>query len=285
MFVSDRIVFVELQKTGCTHIRKLLKEIVGGELIDKHNQVDSGLFSGGRFFLGSVRNPWDWYVSNWAYGCDGKGSVFHNVTTEGWRGRGRGWRRHPYQTLADFLQSRPNKHSREWQRTYRDANDPGAFRQWLHMLHDETYWPDLGEAYWRFPSNRFAGLLTYRYMKLFTCKKGGMGALRAVSTQEQLAEHERKCCFIDYFVRNELLEADLLEALKLANIPVPQRTADEIMVRPKTNMSSKKHAARHYYDSESEKLVGDRERFIVEKFGYLAPSARADDRQAEAPAA
>jgi hypothetical protein len=279
MFVSDRIVFVELQKTGCTHIRRLLKEIVGGELIDKHNQAAPRLFTGDRFFLGSIRNPWDWYVSHWAYGCDGKGTVFFNVTTEGWRGRGRGWKKHPYQTLADFLQSRPNRHAQEWRRTYRDANDPGAFRQWLHMLHDEAYWPDLGEGYWKCPLSRFAGLLTYRYMKLFTCKEGDLGALKAVSTPEQLAAHEKNRCFIDYFVRNERLESDLLDALALAHVDVAQETLAEIRSRPKTNTSSKKHGAKYYYDSASEDLVGRRERFIVEKFGYLAPGAGACDRR------
>jgi hypothetical protein len=282
MFVSDSIVFVELQKTGCTHIRRLLKEIVGGELIDKHDQAARRLFDGERFFLGSIRNPWDWYVSNWAYGCDGKGTVFFNVTTEGWRSRGRGWKKHPCRTLVDILQSRPNRHAQEWRRTYRNANDPGAFRQWLHMLHDETYWPDVGEAYWQFPCSRFAGLLTYRYMKLFTCKEGELGALRAISTPEQLAEHEGKRCFIDYFIRNERLEPDLLDALQHTRIPMAPRTAAEIMARPKTNASSKKHAARYYYDDETERLVGARERFVVGKFGYLPPSVRADERHAAA---
>jgi hypothetical protein len=55
---------------------------------------------------------------------------------------------------------------------------------------------------------------------------------------------------------------------------VPQRFVTELTARPKTNTSSKKRGARYYYDDETEKLVGDRDRFIVEKFGYLAPSAR-----------
>jgi len=283
MFVSDRIVFVELQKTGCTHIRKLLKEIVGGELIDKHNQAGSHLFTGDRFFLGSIRNPWEWYVSHWAYGCDGKGTVYYNVTTEGWRGRGRGWKKHPVQTLADLLQSRPNRHAQAWRRTYRDANDPGAFREWLHMLHDPAYRSDIGEGYWKWPASRFAGLLTWRYMKLFTCREGGLGTLKSIATPEQLAGHESGECFIDCFVRNERLESDLLDALARADIVVPPATVEAIRLRPKTNASSKKHAAQYYYDAATEKLVGDREKLIVEKFGYLAPGAGACGRRVTAP--
>lgn len=274
MFVSDRIVFLELQKTGCTHIRKLLKDLVGGELVDKHDQASPRLFKGDKFFLGSIRDPWAWYVSKWAFGCDGKGAVFNNVTKEGLRIRGRGWKAHPYLRLVDLLESRPNRHAQEWRRTYKDANDPGAFRAWLHMLHDPAYWPDIGEGYWKCGLSQFAGLLTYRYMKLFTCKRGELGELRAVATPAQLAEHERNRCFIDYFVRNEQLESDLLEALRLANLPVSQGAIDEIMSRPKTNTSSKKHGADYYYDDETEKLVGEREALIIGKFGYTAPSGR-----------
>lgn len=274
MFVSDRIVFMELQKTGCTHIRNLLKDLVGGQFVERHNQVDPHLFTDDRFYLGSVRDPWEWYVSVWAYSCDRKGDHYSNVSTTGIRLRDRGWKLHPLSLLIETLQSRPNWHAEQWKRTFRDVDDAGAFREWLHMLHDETYLPDVGEGYWRCALNRFAGFLTYRYMRVFTCKKGELGNLRTISTPEQLAEHERKNCFIDYIIRNEQLESDLLEALKRTQVDVPERAAAEMMSRPRTNTSSKKRGSRYYYDAETEKLVGDRDRFIVDKFGYLAPSAR-----------
>lgn len=274
MFVSDKIVFMELQKTGCTHIRNLLKEIVGGKFVERHIQADPRLFTDGRFFLGSVRDPWEWHVSLWAYGCDTRGDFFSNVTTKGIRIRDRGWRLHPYSTLVEYLGSRPNRHAEQWKRTFRDVNDAGAFRQWLCMLHDEAYWADVGEGYWRYPLNRFAGLLTYRYLKVFACKKGELENLKAVSTPEQLAEHERQHCFIDYFIRNESLESDLLAALEFTKFDVPPAMAAGMTSRPRTNTSSRKHGSRHYYDAEAEKLVGDRDRLIVDKFGYLAPSSR-----------
>ncbi len=274
MFVSDKIVFMELQKTGCTHIRNLLKEIVGGKFVERHIQADPSLFTNGRSFLGSVRDPWNWHVSLWAYGCDGRGDFYSNVTTKGVRIRDRGWKLHPYSTLVEYLECRPNRHSEEWKRTFRDVNDAGAFRQWLHMLHDETYWADVGEGYWRSGLSRFAGLLTYRYMKIFSSKKGELGRLRAVSTPEQLMEYEKNNCFIDYFIRNENLESDLLGALEFTKFEVPPEVAAGMKSRPKTNTSSKKHGPRYYYDAETEKLVGDRDRLIVEKFGYLPPSLR-----------
>lgn len=274
MFVSDKIVFMELQKTGCTHIRNLLKEIVGGEFVERHIQADPRLFTGDRSFLGSVRDPWDWHVSLWAYGCDSRGDFYDNVATSGIRIRKRGWKRHPWSTLIEYLQCRPNRHAEQWKRTFRDVDDAGAFREWLYMLHDETYWPDVGEGYWRSGMSRFAGLLTYRYMKIFACRKGELDALWAVSTPAQLARYEREHCFIDHFIRNEKLEPDLLAALELMDVEVPRRIADSMMSRRKTNTSSRKRGPGYYYDAATERLVGDRERFIVGKFGYVTPAAR-----------
>jgi hypothetical protein len=122
--------------------------------------------------------------------------------------------------------------------------------------------------------NRFAGLLTYRYMKIFTCRKGELDNLRSISTPGQLAAHEREHCFIDHFIRNERLESDLLDALQSMKVEIPDGVAAGMMSRPRTNTSSKRHGPEYYYDAETEKLVGDRDRLIVDKFGYLAPSAR-----------
>lgn len=274
MFVSDRIVFLELQKTGCTHIRNLLEELVGGELVGKHNQAGPDLFSGDRFFLGSVRDPWDWYISLWAYGCDRKGTVFGNVTKKGLKVKGRGWKTNPYSAFRELLQSSPNRSPDKWKRTYQDVSDPGAFREWLHMMHDKDCLPDVGEGYRQSVLGRVAGLLTYRYMRLFACRKGEPDGLHALSTFDQLAEHERKNCFIDHFIRNENLESDLLAGLKQAGFKIPGETESEIASRPRTNTSSRKYGADYYYDRGTEALIADRDRLVVEKFGYVAPSRR-----------
>lgn len=274
MFVSDRIVFLELQKTGCTHIRNLLQELVGGELVGKHNQAEPGLFTGNRFFLGSVRDPWDWYISLWAYGCDRKGVVFGTVTKKGLRIKGRGWKVNPYAAFLDLAASRPNRNTEKWKRTYKDVGDPGAFREWLHMMHDKDCLPDVGDGYSRSALGRVAGLLTYRYLKLFTCRKDESDEVHALSTFERLAEHESRRCFIDHFIRNEHLEPDLIEGLKLAGCTLPTETESGMTSRPRTNTSSRKKGPDYYYDQETEALVAERDRLIVGKFGYTAPSAR-----------
>jgi len=271
MFVSDKVVFIELHKTGCTHIRNLLAELLGGEFVGKHNQVDASLLAQGKVVLGSVRDPWDWYVSLWAYGCDRKGLIFGNVTRGGMKFRGHGWRADPYSALRELLASRPNRNAGKWSRTYRDVNDAGAFREWLHMMHDETYRSDFGEGYGRSRASRVAGLYTYRYAKLFSCLKDQSAKLDAVSTFDELAAHDREHCFVDHFIRNENLESDLFHALVVSGFDISNDHKARILGRARTNTSSRRTGAEYYYDHATQRLVAERDRLVTEKFGYLPP--------------
>ena len=266
MFISDKFCFLELHKTGCTHIRNILNELFDGELIGKHNQAYPELFSGKRVFLGSVRDPWGWYTSLWGYGCDNKGVVFQNVTRYDPH-RELGWVSNPFAV--------PSENPREWMDTYKNINDAGAFRAWLRMMNDANYFTDIGEGYGLCSVNRVAGFTTYRYLKLFCTKLGEQEKLNRLFTFEQIKNYENDNCFIDRFIRIESLEDDLFRVLEESGVKIPSNIKSEILEQPKTNISSRKHGSEFYYDIESENLVAERERLIIEKFGYVAPSLRA----------
>lgn len=250
MFVSEKIVFIELHKTGCTHILGILKELLDGELIGKHNQASPDLFTEGRVFLGSVRDPWEWYTSLWAYGCDKKGLLYYRLT---WRSDDR----------------------KKWRNTYRDVNDANAFREWLSMIHDPRYANDIGEGYSNCSVNRFCGLMTFRYLNLFCIKLGESEKLNELSSFEKIKDYEGRNCFINHFIRNENLVNDLFLGLENFGQPISNEIKLTAMSKPKTNSSSRKHAPEYYYDIASEQLIAQRERVIIEKFKYQAPSLMA----------
>jgi hypothetical protein len=249
VFISDQFAFLELHKTGCTHIRKILNELLDGELVGSHNQAHSELFTGKRKFLGSIRDPWEWYLSLWAFGCDKKGGVFNQT----------------YQS----------ENSMEWQDTYKNVHDAEAFRKWLHMMNDVDYLADLGEGYCDRRISRIAGLMTYRYLILFCTKRGNMEKLNELSTLEQIKEYDKNNCFIDHFIQNETLEADLFHVIETYDPRIPGDMKSKLLSRPRTNTSTERAEPEYYYDIESENLVTQRESLIHEKFGYVAPSVKA----------
>lgn len=271
MFISDRLVFIELHKTGCSHIRKVLSDALDGKVVGKHNQVPADLFTERRSFVGSIRNPWDWYVSLWAFGCDGKGGLRHRIApSSGSSGlRGLGWRSNPVSALIRLLKRSNN--TKAWQAAYRDSNDPNAFREWLHMMHDESYMQDIGEGYSNSALRHAAGLLTYRYLKLFSTREGEESRLNDLSTRSLIEAWDAEQTFVETFIRMEALEADIFRVLEDHDDTFTEERQSIIKALPKTNTSSRKRDLTNYYDPDTVALVAEREQLIIKNFGYTAP--------------
>lgn len=249
-----------------------MNDLLKGRFVNKHNQLDADVTLRDRAILGSVRDPWEWYTSLWAYGCDSKGAIFNRVTGEKRSGyRGLGWKTNPLFALKTLLLKNKKK-SAKWRRTYQDVDDPGAFREWLFMVHDRDYWDDLGDDYGKYQISSVGGLLTFRYLKLFCCKIDETKKLSSIRTFEELVQFERKSCMVEHFIRNEELESDLIETLTYLKIPISPKQRNRIMSASKTNRSSRRFGPKYFYDQESESLVLSRERLIVEKFHYTPPS-------------
>lgn len=290
MFISKDLVFVELQKTGCTHIRKLLSDIVGGSLDGKHNYPIPELMEINRPFVGSIRNPWELYVSLWAFGCDQKGGLYERATRP--RCIGFGKIVHPgkiyYQATAPHCRWGINVRKKiryipkvfwnemvrapdKWKSCYTYADDAHGFRKWLHRIHNSAFRFDFGEGYGFSPIHKFAGLLTYRYLSLF-CRNNEQLFTKKILSYDLLKDFEKENLYISHFIRNENLEDDLIKILISCGVDLTEDQKREVFGAQKTNISSRGYGADYYYDNETMELVNARERFIIEKFGYTPPA-------------
>ena len=273
MFVKNDLVYLETQKTGGTHIRRLMKRYIGGDVIGKHNRPTEE--QAGKFIFGSIRNPWDWYVSLWAYGVAGKGAVRHRCTSGIDfsyynqmlpRAMGKKWL-----TPVEYLVSLyfdAVKPKDEWLATYADSGSPELFRKWLRLMLDTRRRFDIGEGYGFSPLSQHAGLLTYRYFRLFTLGDDVFKE-RRLGSYEGLASFDAEKSIASAMIKTESLEEDFIRVLDLAGYTLSEDQVRAIRQKNdgKTNVSNRKSAA-YYYDAESEELVGRKERYIIEKYGY-----------------
>jgi hypothetical protein len=274
MLISEKLIFVELQKTGSTHIKNLLKKLVGGENDGKHNVPTPEMLDSGRKFIASVRDPWSWYLSLWSYGCLQKGELYERLTNEKkWRkllekddlkaepDEGEG-SKGKSKTLPDHFN--PERAKTFW---YADPDNAEAFREWLQaVLVTQPLRKVLETGYGKSPISKAGGLMTFRYFTL--CTRNGENVDKAVCTMDALRKYDNENCFVSHFVRNESLAEDLIRALEGSGIELGDEQKKAIRGAKKTNVSSRPHGPDHYYDEASVQLVGRREKFIIEKFGY-----------------
>jgi len=279
MVVLDKLVYLQLHKTACSHIARLLVGCLQGKQEGKHNRLSE--IPPDKYILGSIRNPWDWYVSLWAFGANGKGMIRERLLR-------------PASTLKTYLyaikkeikerKSFP-RHAllswysvlrqdvRIWKHAYADPESPEAFRLWLHQLLNVENRYLLGERYGESPISRFGGLLSYRYAWFYWRDIQMLYQSRHLRSMEDLIRLDAQENILHGIVRMESLEEDLLYALHQAGYGEnhPGISCIRQMITEKTNASRHRPPA-YYYDEASFDLVRERERLIIEKYNYTGPS-------------
>ncbi len=270
MFINDKLIYLQLQKTACTHIAVLLDSYLPGKEIHKHSPLNRD--PGDRLVIGSIRNPWDWYVSLWAFGCQQQGAIRNRLVASVPSSIAHIVRRnltHPGKWLQSVRHMRllSNKDPAFWQSLYASSDDPALFREWLRNIFTEQGKCLQPGTYPFLPMNRFAGLMTFRFMRLFIdnrhWKSGAAGILNPSDLKSAFERHG----IVDRFIRTESLEHDV--AALLTGLGVELREDD--LKRAKTNVSKRRDFS-YYYDAETVELVRSQERFIIETFNYEAPA-------------
>lgn len=273
MISTDRLIFLQLQKSGCTHVEKILLECYHGVQHHKHMPLIDRRGIGNRLVISSIRNPWHFYLSLWSFSCMKMGGSYDRPTSEisqlhpiseerlKWVPFGR---RAAVVTSHHLAEAK--REPEFYKQVFRDASAPHAFRLWLRRVlggkHKFDLFPDYGYARIK------CGLLTYLHLllalrnpqKLFY-KLGDESYPRI----RQLYEEEFGLARV---IRTERLADDLIEALRLAGHEVSSSTEERIRNGEKTNTSSRMISLQDAYDAGCIALVDEADRLIIEQFGY-----------------
>ncbi len=258
--VCDKLVYLELQKTGCTTIGRVLADLFGGEL----RPPQHGLLSEDekhKCVVGSVRNPWDFYVSLWSYGCEGRGWI-HEVLTQ------RRWHAaleklpHPRPVLRELL--RPVS---PWRACYTAPHTPDRFRSWLTRVHTASRAREFDPSYGSASIRHFAGYATYRYCRLYSHDLKG---IRCARSTKQLREILQASFLPDVMVRTEHLADDLLSAARTAGYEVDLELEANLRDRCEDRANVSSHLPyTEYYDERTRDLVASRDAVIIDAHGYV----------------
>lgn len=286
MLISDKLIYLELPKTACSHIRDLLQLLIGGEIIGKHNRPPSYLLQkNDKFIVGSIRNPWDWYVSLWAFGCDGKGSLYSRLTSKKIKKQGlisfnelNTINTFSLSILTRIILENYCKNINLYKEIYSDSKNPKKFRQWLKLILELNSNKKflLGDGYPFSSISTFAGLYTYYYIRIFA-KKFSNIYTKKIKNTEELRKFDQDNNILHNVIRIEALESDLVEILNKTGHNVDWSDLETISTfkpnwhsnkNSKTNSSSRNKNYQYYYDLESIELVSRREKFIIQKYGY-----------------
>jgi hypothetical protein len=252
MIEYDTFIYLDVYRTGSTHVLSVLKQIAGQPLrINRHAPVTKAhpiRRTCGKFVFATVRNPWDWYVSLWAYGADGKSAIRRYLTEH---------------LPADKVENLYDKQQPEM-----------AFRRWLKFMHDPAMLDKVMTEY--LPESGLAGvfgLYTYRFFRVTTLyPRLFLKRWRIPSIESGIRYHRRHHAY-QHILRSEVLDEDLIVMIgkyrSLCHFSANAEAVVRRMSRAPRNASTRSLAGyREYYDAEARELVARRDRFFLECFGY-----------------
>lgn len=273
MFVAERLIYLELLKTGCTHIKQLLGSVIPGENVGKHNRLPTNLLQENKAIIGSIRNPWDWYVSLWAFGCDSKGIHYYRLTKRNVKGYGVIGRNRPVSPAQFMLAAlgQLKKPVTDWRRVYSNSQDPKLFQEWLRMILDPKNKLTIGDGYGFSSISSFAGLLTYYYLHLFSRNFTELYK-HQISDSSALQQFDQLNNILKAVIRTEHLGDDLVQVLQETGYELNQEQIQQIQKPERTNSSSRVKGISYYYDQETLDLVAEKEQLIIQKYGYSVPT-------------
>lgn len=250
MIIAENFIYLELHKTGSTHLRKLFKDNFDISIIGKHNSIfevfrdSSNEVLKSKLIFGSIRNPFTWYLSLWAYGCNSKGHLFNLKTKIS--------RKNIFNLKLRELKN--------WKRVYSDVNNPIYFHGWLKMVMEFSEKDANNLTFNNISLDKNVGFMTKRFLDIYY----NFNEKDNFINNNMKIDNLKKRLVVNYFFSQENLVQDFKRLIK-NNLNNPKRT---LIIDNSFSNSTKKNKSDFYYNDESIELVSKYDSILLDTFKY-----------------
>lgn len=169
MIFSDKFVFLELARTGSTYARYVLKQIPSSKAVGRKHNIYDDLSSAQKALfkeknkVGTVRNPFEFYVSLYAFCCEKRGGLYERITYKP--------DLRSYFNFSDLFKILylHFKYKSEWKKIINDKNSVGNFKLFLEMLLNIN--PEAYGNHYGLSGLNHTGFLSFNYLRLLEFKR------------------------------------------------------------------------------------------------------------------
>lgn len=269
MFISNKICFVEFGKTGCSFIREIFsKKIKDGVLTKIHDPITDELILSDKIKVGSIRNPYDWYVSLWSFGClmQKRDPLFSNLTRRKLNPKRILNIKKNYKEKIYFLFDQFKKDINFNKELYSDPYNTHNFRNWIKLLFDNKKKNYIGENYSISNTNKFIGYMTFHYLIRFTNKKFHHKLFdKSLINYDDIKNFYIKNNYIDYFIVFEKLNESLINLFNSIDLSISE---SDLNKEKPVNKSKRLPNIDDYFNAETKDLVKKYDALIFEIHNY-----------------
>ncbi|MGV3550374.1 hypothetical protein [Rhizobium sp.] len=255
MIEYEKFIYLDMYKTGSTYVDSLLRKLIKGKPLrrTRHAPITKGrpfFWKRGKYAFATVRNPWDWYVSMWAYSIKQPNVLF-------------------FRDVRTVLGPEGSK------KLFDAENPKESFAVWLRALADPAFLNSvmIGHPYSKTSLNKFLGFYSYRFMRVTTPHPALAMGWWNIRNMDHAIRHQKRWALYDQVFKSETLTEEfsqfVLENRKRFGF---RHNAERILAEnaptPKNTSNRTLSTYRDYYTDELRELVASRDRLIIELFGY-----------------
>jgi Flp pilus assembly protein TadD len=247
MIITDRFVFIHLHKTGGQSLNDAITRCLPNHKVVGYHLPRSEVPPGSRGLpiVGLVRNPWDWYISWYAFNKKPQiRNPLFNIVSDGGSGSFKA-------TVTNLI----NLGAEHGERRRKDL---------ISLLPDSL------------DGNRGVGLTKASILELAACSGGYYSWLFG----RMLGREADDQTLIGRF---ENLQEDFLAIMRQLDVGEAAALQETLQQRQRKNVSRHSHYS-HYYDDELRDLVARRDRSLIERFDYHFASVKPPGLSYEFPA-
>lgn len=233
MIANEQFTFIHVHKTGGRSLNSVITQCIPGSRMVGYHYPHALLPECQQHLpiVGVVRNPWDWYVSWYAFNRKmGLRNPLFIVVSDGGKADFKTTVRQLVQLGDDSAQSR-------------------AYRSALAAVLPEEFGTDRGAGLTRACIEGFHDPSRGYYSWLFDRMLGGAGCSRL------------------HVARFENLQADFIDIMRRLGVAESATLEAALSAAEKKNTSSHSHYS-CYYDAELRGLIAESERGLIETYGY-----------------
>jgi hypothetical protein len=255
MIEYEKFIYLDMYKTGSTYVVQLLNKLMPDKPVRsfRHAPLTKGrpfFWKQGKFAFATVRNPWDWYVSMWAYSIEQPNVLF-------------------------FRDVRAALGEEKAKQLFDAGNPKESFALWLKSINDPVFLKKTmtEHPYSRTSVNKFLGFYSYRFIRVTTPHPSLFLHTWYMWNMDRAIAHQKRWAIYDRVFKSESLTNDFSEfvlenqvrcgfkdnakGILKRNAPVPKNTSGRTL-----------STYRDYYTDELRDLVASRDRLLIELFGY-----------------
>lgn len=248
MIVTEKFVFIHLHKTGGQSLNDIIRRCITGYAVVGYHFPRSEVppDSASLPIVGMVRNPWDWYVSWFAFNKrpNIRNPLFE-IVSDGGHANFRA-------TITNLIQLGS------------DQSDSARRREALIQILPDSL-----------DGNRGVGLTKDSIRELSESDSGYYSWLFGRMLGKEAIDQT-------HIGRFENLQTDFLDIMEQLGVEETDALRKEFENRERKNFSQHSHYS-HYYDDELRDLVGEKERPLTERFDYEFESIKPVNSSYEFP--